>query len=87
MPDDQQAMAVFNRYLFFREHLVRAPVDWLAYAWSSAGDMLLILRRPGARGARGALSGYRAVLRHLRGRRVPEDPRPETMVADGSRSH
>jgi succinoglycan biosynthesis protein ExoA len=77
--DDYQAMAVFNRYLFFRDHLARGPVDWLAYVWSSAGDMLLVLRSPGARGARGALSGYRAVLRHLSGRRVPAGLRPETM--------
>ncbi|HJW68990.1 MAG TPA: glycosyltransferase, partial [Candidatus Binatia bacterium] len=77
--DDYQAMAVFNRYLFFRDHLARGPVDWLAYLWSSAGDMLLVLRSPGARGARGALSGYRAVLRHLSGRRVPAGLRPETM--------
>src|SRR5262245_35300764 len=85
--DDYQAMAVFNRYLFFRDHLARGPVDWLAYVWSSAGDMLLLLRSPGTRGARGALSGYRAVLRHLSGRRVPAGPRPETMPAHGSRSH
>jgi succinoglycan biosynthesis protein ExoA len=85
--DDYQAMAVFNRYLFFRDHLARGPVDWLAYVWSSAGDMLLVLRSPGARGARGALSGYRAVLRHLSGRRLPAGLRSETMPADGSRSH
>ena len=63
--DDYQAMAVFNRYLFFREHVARGPLDWIAYVWSSAGAMLLILRDPGARGVRGALTGYRAVLRHL----------------------
>ena len=77
--DDYRAMAVFNRYLFFRDHLARGPVDWLAYVWSSVGDMLLLLREPGARGARGALSGYRAVLRDLSGRQVPAGLRPETM--------
>jgi succinoglycan biosynthesis protein ExoA len=85
--DDYQAMAVFNRYLFFREHVARGPIDWLAYAWSSAGEMLLILRRPSARGVRGALSGYRAVLRHLSGRQLPVRLRSEPMLADGSRSH
>src|SRR5262249_58623071 len=49
--DAYQAMAVFNRYLFFRDHLARGPVDWLAYVWSSAGDILLVLPSPGARGA------------------------------------
>ena len=44
--DEHQAMAVFNRYLFFREHLARGPVDWIVYAWSSIGAMLLILRDP-----------------------------------------
>ena len=63
--DEHQAMAVFNRYLFFREHLARGPADWIAYAWSSLGAMLLILRDPAARGLRGALTGYRAILRHL----------------------
>src|SRR5262249_42693013 len=56
--DEHQAMAVFNRYLFFREHLARGPVDWLAYLWSSIGGMLLILRDPSARGLRGTLAGY-----------------------------
>jgi succinoglycan biosynthesis protein ExoA len=87
MPDDYQAMAVFNRYLFFREHVARGPVDWMAYVWSSAGELLLILRCPGARGVRGALSGYRAVLRHLSGRQFPVGLRSQPRLADGSRSH
>jgi len=87
MRDDYQAMAVFNRYLFFREHVARRPVDWVAYAWASAGEMLLILRSPGARGVRGALSGYRAVLRHLSRRQLPASLRSEPMLAGGSRSH
>jgi GT2 family glycosyltransferase len=79
--NDYQAMAVFNRYLFFREHVARGALDWLAYAWSSIGAMLLALRDPRARGARGAISGYAAVLRHLRQRhRQPT----ERMRADGS---
>ena len=87
MRDDYQAMAVFNRYLFFREHVARGPVDWIAYAWASAGEMLLILRSPRARGVRGALSGYRAVLRHLSRRQLPVGPRSEPMLAGGSRAH
>lgn len=83
--DDYQAMAVFNRYLFFREHVARGPLDWLAYGWSSAGGMLLMLRDPGARGVRGALTGYRAVLRHLRRHQLPAGLRAEPMCADGSR--
>jgi GT2 family glycosyltransferase len=69
--DEHRAMAVFNRYLFFREHLARGPVDWMAYVWSSIGGMLLILRDPTARGVHGALAGYRAVLRHLHRPQVP----------------
>jgi succinoglycan biosynthesis protein ExoA len=69
--DEHQAMAVFNRYLFFREHLARGPVDWMAYVWSSIGGTLLILRDPSARGVRGTLAGYRAVLRHLRRHQLP----------------
>jgi glycosyltransferase involved in cell wall biosynthesis len=69
--DEHQAMAVFNRYLFFREHLARGPVDWMVYVWSSIGGMLLILRDPTARGVRGTLAGYRAVLRHLRRHQLP----------------
>jgi GT2 family glycosyltransferase len=80
--DDYQAMAVFNRYLFFREHVARGMLDWLAYAWSAIGSMLLNLRDPRARGIRGAISGYGAVLRHLH-RRHPMEP----MQANGSRWH
>src|SRR5262249_14365311 len=85
--DDHQSMAVFNRYLFFREHVARSPADWLAYVWSSVGGMLLILRDPSARGARGALSGYRAVLRHVHRHELPAGSRPEPMRADGSHAH
>ena len=85
--DDYQAMAVFNRYLFFREHVARGPVDWIAYAWASAGEMLLVLRSPAARGVRGALAGYRAVHRHLSRGQLPVGLHPEPMLADGSRSH
>jgi GT2 family glycosyltransferase len=84
--DDYQAMAVFNRYLFFREHVARGPVDWMAYAWSSAGELLLLLRRPGARGVRGALSGYRAAFRHVSGRQRAVRLRSEPVPADGSRA-
>jgi glucosyl-dolichyl phosphate glucuronosyltransferase len=79
--DQYQEMAVFNRYLFFHEHLARGVLDWLAYAWSSIGAMLLVLRDPRARGARGAISGYAAVLRHLR--QLHRQP-TERMRADGS---
>jgi succinoglycan biosynthesis protein ExoA len=85
--DDYQAMAVFNRYLFFREHVARGLLDWIAYAWSSIGAMLLTLRDPRARGVRGALSGYGAVLRHLHRRRLPAKLTSEPMPADGSRLH
>ena len=82
MRDDYQAMAVFNRYLFFREHVARGPGDWIAYVWASAGEMLLILRSPGARGVRGALSGYRAILRHLSRRSASGAP---SLAADARR--
>jgi GT2 family glycosyltransferase len=85
--DDYQAMAVFNRYLFFREHVARGPVDWVAYVWSSVGGMLLILRDPRACGVRGALSGYRAVLRHVHRRELPAALRSALMIADGSPWH
>jgi succinoglycan biosynthesis protein ExoA len=85
--DEHQAMAVFNRYLFFREHLARGPVDWIVYAWSSLGTMLLILREPRARGLRGALTGYRAILSHLHRDRLPAGRRPRPMLADDSHAH
>jgi glycosyltransferase involved in cell wall biosynthesis len=83
--DDYQAMAIFNRYLFFREQVARGPVDWMAYAWSSIGGMLLTLRDPRARGARGALAGYGAVLRHLLRHQLPTGPRSKAMLANGTR--
>ena len=82
--DEHQAMAVFNRYLFFREHVAHGPVDWIAFAWSSIGGMLLILRDPTARGFRGTLAGYRAVLRHLGRHQLPASPRSQPMLADDS---
>ena len=82
--NEHQAMAVFNRYLFFREHLARGPVDWMLYVWSSIGGMLLILRDPTARGFRGTLAGYRAVLRHLRRHQLPARLRSQPMLADES---
>ncbi len=85
--DEHQAMAVFNRYLFFREHLARGPVDWIVYAWSSLGAMLLILRDPAARGLRGALTGYRAILRHLHRHQLPVGLRSQPMLADDSHAH
>jgi GT2 family glycosyltransferase len=83
--DDYQAMAVFNRYLFFREQVARGPLDWLAYAWCALGGMLLILRAPRARGVRGALTGYAAVLRHLLHHELPAGLRATPAPADGSR--
>jgi succinoglycan biosynthesis protein ExoA len=83
--DDHQAMAVFNRYLFFRENLAHGPVDWMIYVWSSIGGMLLVLRDPTARGVRGTLAGYRAVLRHLHRHQLPAGLRSQPMPADGSR--
>jgi len=85
--DEHQAMAVFNRYLFFREHVARGPVDWMAFVWSSIGGLLLILRDPTARGFRGTLAGYRAVLRHLRRRQFPVTLRSQPMLADDSHAH
>jgi len=82
--NEHQAMAVFNRYLFFREHLARGPVDWMLYVWSSIGGMLLILRDPTARGFRGTLAGYRAVLRHLRRHQLPARLCSQPMLADDS---
>ena len=82
--DEHQAMAVFNRYLFFREQLARGPVDWMLYVWSSIGGMLLILRDPTARGFRGTLAGYCAVLRHLRRHQLPASLHPRPMLADDS---
>jgi GT2 family glycosyltransferase len=84
--DDHQAMAVYNRYLFFREHVARGVFDWVAYAWSSIGAMLLNLRDPNTRGVRGATAGYRAVFRHLRRRQPAAIPTSEPLV-DGSRSY
>ena len=84
--DEHQAMAVFNRYLFFREHVAHGPVDWIVYVWSSIGGMLLILRDP-TRGFRGTLAGYRAVLRHLRRRQLPASLRSQPMLADDSHAH
>jgi GT2 family glycosyltransferase len=63
--DDYTAMAVFNRFLFVREVRARGPLDWLAYAWSALGEVLLVLRAPRRRGFRGLVRGYGAVLRHL----------------------
>jgi glycosyltransferase involved in cell wall biosynthesis len=85
--DEHQAMAVFNRYLFFREHLARGPVDWIAYVWSSLGAMLLTLRDPGGRGLRGALTGYRAILSHLHRDRLPAGRRRRPMLADDRQAH
>ena len=85
--DEHQAMAIFNRYLFFREHVARGPADWIVYAWSSIGGMLLILRDPTARGLRGTLAGYRAVLRHLRRHQLPSTLRSRPMLADDSHVH
>jgi GT2 family glycosyltransferase len=65
-PDAYQRMAIFNRYLFFREHVRRRPADWLAWGWATLGHTLLVARHPRERGLRGALAGLAAVLRHAR---------------------
>ena len=69
--DDFRAMAVFNKYLFFREQVARRPADWLWYAWASLGDLLTRLRAPRRRGLRGLLRGTRHVLRHVRRGALP----------------
>jgi succinoglycan biosynthesis protein ExoA len=84
--DAHQTMAVYNRYLFFREHVAHGLFDWVAYAWSSIGAMLLSLRDPHARGVWGATSGYRAVFHDLRRRQPTARPISEPQV-DGSRLH
>jgi len=66
-PNAYQRMAVFHRYLFFREHVRRRPTDWLAWSWATLGHVLLVARRPRERGLAGALAGLAAVLRHARG--------------------
>lgn len=68
--DTYRAMAVLNRFLFFREEVARGPLDWLAYAWSCVGETLLIVRAPKERGLLGLLHGYGAILRHLAHRDV-----------------
>jgi succinoglycan biosynthesis protein ExoA len=84
--DEHQIMAVYNRYLFFREHVAHGVFDWVAYAWSAIGAMLLSLRDPRGRGVRGATSGYLAVFRHLRHRRSAPTSISAPRV-DGSRSY
>jgi GT2 family glycosyltransferase len=63
--DDFRAMSAFNKYLFFREHVARGPLDWLPFVWSTIGRVLLRLRNPGRRGLRGMVRGHWLVLRHL----------------------
>jgi len=61
-----RAMAVRNRFVFFRDQVARGPLDWAAYAWSSLGELLLVLRAPRRRGLAGLVRGYAAVARDLR---------------------
>jgi hypothetical protein len=75
-PDAYQAMAVFNRYLFFREQIARGWLDWMCWAWANVGSACLVLRAPRRRGARGLLRGYRAVARHLMRGDLPSRDRP-----------
>jgi len=77
--DAFRAMSIFNKYLFFREHVARNPLDWLAYAWATLGGILIRLRAPGARGLRGVVRGHALIARHLATGALPPEP-----VRDGT---
>ncbi len=74
-PDRMQAMAVLNGFLFFRDRVARTPLDWLAYAWSSVGNVVLRVREPRARGLRGTLVGWGHVARHVLFGTLPAPPK------------
>jgi succinoglycan biosynthesis protein ExoA len=62
---DKLAMAVFHRYLFFRENVARRPTDWVAWAWALVGTVLWTLRHPSGGRLAGLLRGYARVARDL----------------------
>ena len=72
--DAFRAMSIFNKYLFFREHVAHNPIDWVAFLWASLGGVALRLRAPAARGLRGVARGYWLVTRHLLTGALPPEP-------------
>lgn len=58
-------MAVFNKYLFFREEVATRRLHWLAFFWAGLGDLLLRLRAPRRRAVGGLIQGYARVVGHL----------------------
>jgi succinoglycan biosynthesis protein ExoA len=80
--DAFRAMSIFNKYLFFREHVARSPLDWLVYAWATLGGVLIRLRAPGARGMRGVFRGHALIARHLATGALPPEPVRESARAE-----
>lgn len=76
-------MAVFNRYLFFREQVARHGIDWVWWVWATLGNTLLVLRHPRRRGWRGLGRGYRAVWRHLTRGEMPGQTTSRTAPVPG----
>ena len=78
---DKLAMAVFHRYLFFRENVAQRATDWVAWAWALVGTVLWTLRHPGGGRFSGLLCGYARVARHLLARRNGRPAAPAVHTA------
>jgi glycosyltransferase involved in cell wall biosynthesis len=81
-------MAVFHRYLFFREHVARTWLDGVAWGWAALGGLLRALRHPRHGRLAGTLRGFARAVRHLVGSRDDETPatRLPPVVVPGGRA-
>lgn len=66
--------ALFNRFLFARDHVVKSPLGWAVFLWAEIGRFGLGLRRGAVDTVIGTVRGCRAVLSEVRRGRATRQP-------------